>query len=91
MNRNTAIIITAATALLCGLPGLFACFMGGMFAVISQVPGADIDIGGSSDPQAALTTGLAMLCAGVLLVAIPALIGFFTLRRARPNTPPASS
>jgi hypothetical protein len=55
--------------------------MGGMFAVISLIPGADINIGGSSDPQAALITGLSILCGGLLFVAIPVGIGFFTLRK----------
>jgi hypothetical protein len=38
MNKNTAIIITIATALLCGCPGLFLAVMGIMAAFGSQVP-----------------------------------------------------
>jgi hypothetical protein len=31
---------------------MFALFMGGMFAIISQIPGADIDMFGRSAPRA---------------------------------------
>ena len=80
MNRNTAMIATGATALLCGCPGLFACFMGVMFAVVSQIPGADIDMMGSTDPQSALMFGAGGICFGLVLVLIPVVVGFFTLR-----------
>lgn len=80
-NRNTAMIITGVTALCCGCPGLFSVCWGALAATVSFVPGADIDIGGSSDPQAALLTGLGSLCIGILLIAIPIAVGFFTLRK----------
>ncbi len=80
-NRTPAIIATVATGLLCGCPGLFACLFGAISAVVSFIPGADIDIGGSSDPTTALFTGLGTLCVGIILVAIPVAVGFFTLRR----------
>jgi hypothetical protein len=88
MNRNTALIVTAASVVLCGCPGLFACLFGAIFALTSQVPGADIDVFGSSDPTAALLTGLAALCVGVILVVIPVAVGFFTLRGASPEAQP---
>lgn len=88
MNRQTAIIATVAAAILCGCPGLLAAFMGVLFSAISFIPGAQIDVGGSSDPAAALRFGLASLCLGVVLVAIPAAVGYFSLRRARPTAPP---
>jgi hypothetical protein len=66
---------------------------GGLAAVVSFVPGADIDIGGSSDPTAALFSGLGAVCLGILFVAIPVAVGFFTLRK-KPDTfeeiPPTS-
>ncbi len=82
MNRTMAIILTAVTALFCGCPGLFTAFMGAMFAVVSFIPGANIDVGGSSDPTTALMTGLGMCCIGLPLIVIPLAVGFFTLRRA---------
>jgi hypothetical protein len=80
-NRNTAMIITGITALCCGCPGLMSICWGGLAAVASFVPGAEIDIGGSSDPQAALLSGLGSLCLGIIFVAIPVAVGFFTLRK----------
>ncbi len=80
-NRTPAIIATVATGLLCGCPGLFACLWGVIAAAASFVPGAAIDIGGSSDPTAALLTGATTICIGIILVAIPVAVGFFTLRR----------
>jgi hypothetical protein len=92
-NKNTGLIATIAAALLCGCPGLFAMFWGALAAVVSFVPGADIDIGGSSDPTAALFTGLGALCAGILFLAVPIALGYFTFRK-KPETsqeiPPTS-
>jgi hypothetical protein len=80
MDRNTALIVTIASAILCGCPGLFACFWGLIASVVSFIPGAEIDIGGSSDPTAALMAGLGSICIGLLLVVIPVAVWFFTLR-----------
>lgn len=84
-NKNTGMIATIAAALLCGCPGLFAMCWGSIAAAVSFMPGADIDIGGSSDPTAALLSGLGTLCVGILFLAIPIAVGFFTLRK-KPQT-----
>jgi len=82
MDKKTGgIIATVATALLCGCPGLFGICWGLIAAVVSQVPDANIDIGGSSDPKTALMSGLGALCLGVIFVAIPIVVGFVTLRK----------
>jgi hypothetical protein len=84
MNRKTvAIIVTIAAMLLCGCPGLFGMCFGGMFAIISFIPGADIDMMGSSDPQSALTFGIVSLCIGLVTVLIAAAAIFFAWRRAK--------
>ncbi len=89
MNKKTgAIVATVVTALCCGLPGCFSLCFGLISAFASMVPGADIDIGGSSDPQAALLMGLGSVCVGVIFVAIPVVVGFVTLRKK--NDPAAS-
>ncbi len=80
-NRRVGMIATAATALLCGFPGLIGLCVGVIFAAVSQIPGAEIDIGGSSDPQSALLFGLAGICVGIVLILIPIAVGFFTLRK----------
>ena len=88
MDKKTGgIIATVATALLCGCPGLFGICWGLIAAVVSQVPNADIDIGGSSDPQTALMSGVGALCLGVIFVAIPIVVGFVTLRKKPEETP----
>ena len=80
-NKNTGMIATIATALLCGCPGLLAFCWGSLSAVISFMPGADINIGGKSDPSSALFAGLGSLCLGILFIAIPVAVWFFTLRK----------
>jgi hypothetical protein len=61
--------------------------LGAVFTLVSPVPGADIDIGGRTDPGAALGTGIGLLCLGVLFIAIPVVVGFLTLR----NRPAAAT
>lgn len=80
-KKQTGLILTIATALLCGCPGLFGLCMGAMFAIVGAIPGSDIDIGGSSDPTTAIGTGIGMLCVGLIFVAIPVVVGVVTLRK----------
>ena len=89
MNRNTALIATIASIVLCGCPGLFACFFGVIMAGASQVPNANIDVLGSNDPTAALIFGLGAICVSLILIAIPVVVGIFTFRRASASMPPA--
>jgi len=80
-KRTTAIVVTVAAILLCGCPGLVSLFMGGMFALTSVIPGANIDVFGSSDPRSALNVGIAGLCVGLVFVLIAAVAIFFAWRR----------
>jgi hypothetical protein len=92
-DRNTAMIATIATALLCGCPGLFGLCFGLTTAFASFVPGAQIDIFGSSDPRSATTIGFAALCLSLIFIAIPIVVGFVTLRKkpeAADEPPPTS-
>jgi len=86
-NKTVGIIATIATALCCGCPGLLALCFGVTSAFAGIVPGADIDVFGSNDPSSAIGFGLAALCLGVIFIAIPVAVGFFTLR----GKPAASS
>lgn len=86
MNRNTGMIATIASVVLCGCPGILALCWGSLSAVVSFVPGADINIGGSSDPSAALFAGLGTLCVGVLFIAIPVAVWYFTMRKKPEDT-----
>ena len=80
-KKNTGLIATIATALLCGCPGLFVLCMGSTSLIASFVPGADIDVFGSSDPAAAGTMGFVLLCLSVIFIAIPIVVGVVTLRK----------
>lgn len=80
-TKNKGLIATIAAVVLCGCPGLFMCFMGAMYAFVGSVPGADIDINGSSDPSSAITLGISLLCVSIIFIAIPVAVGFFTMRK----------
>lgn len=80
MTRQTGLIITIVTVVLCGCPGLFSCFWGLLASAVSFVPNADIDIGGSSDPMMALAVGAGAIIGGIILVIIPIAVWFFTVR-----------
>jgi hypothetical protein len=86
-KRTTGTIATLITVVLCGCPGLIALCTGAMFALISIIPGSNIDINGSSDPKDALTLGLVMLCVGILFVLIPTIVAFVTLRKKKGTIP----
>ncbi len=92
-NRKVGIIVTIVAIVLCGCPGLFSVLWGLIASIVSFVPNADINIGGSSDPTTALMTGLGACCGGLIFIAIPIAVGFFTLRKkaeAPQNSTPTS-
>ena len=82
-KKTVAIIITVAVCLLCACPGLSGIAMGAMFAIISSIPGANIDVMGSSDPGTALSFGVWTLIIGIVMVIIAAVILFFTWRKKK--------
>ena len=85
-NKNTGIIATIATVVLCGCPGLFLCLFGALTAAGQ---------GTFNDASLSPSVGFALICLALLLILIPAGVGFFTLRKKPPtegvdNLPPAS-
>lgn len=86
-NRTAGIIATIAAVLLCGCPGLFSLCWGAIAIPVSLIPGSDIDLFGSDDTQVAFAFGIVALCLGILLVAIPVVVGFVTLRDKKEPTP----
>lgn len=82
-KRTTGVIATVVTAVFCGLPGLCSLCWGAIAVVAGLVPGSEIDIMGRGDPQTAITTGIAGLCLGLFFVAIPVVVGIFTLRNKK--------
>ena len=85
-SKTKGIVATIAAVVLCGCPGLFMCFFGATSIAASQMPGADIDVMGSSDPASAMTMGLVFLCVSFIFILIPILVGFFMLRK-KPEVP----
>lgn len=84
-NKNTGIIATIATVVLCGCPGLFLCLFGALTAAGQ---------GTFNDASLSPSVGFALICLALILILIPAGVGFFTLRKKPPteefdNIPPA--
>ena len=79
--KTKSIVATIAAVVLCGCPGLFMCFFGATSIAASQVPGADIDVMGSSDPASAMTMGIVFLCLSIIFILIPIVVGFFMFRK----------
>jgi len=88
-KRTTGIVATLITVLLCGCPGLFGMCIGAMFAMISFVPNAEIDVFGSHEPSAALTFGVIAMLISLVFLAIPVILAIVTLRKKK-TTPPAN-
>jgi len=93
-KKTTGIIATVVTVLLCGCPGLFGLCFGSISLIAGFVPGSEIDVFGSSDPQSAMFMGLGTLCGSIIFIAIPIVVGILTLRKkpapapvAGPNEP----
>jgi hypothetical protein len=90
-NKTTGIIATVAAAVLCGCPGLFLCLFGAVSAAGRGTFTSQFGTGAIHP-----LIGLGLMCLSVILIAIPVVVGFFTLRNkpAAPNNttpiPPAS-
>ena len=82
-KKTVAIIITVAACLLCACPGLLGVFMGVMFAIVSFIPGADIDIIGRGDPRAALNFGITAFVIGIVMVIIAAIVILFVWKKKK--------
>jgi TRAP-type C4-dicarboxylate transport system permease small subunit len=88
MNRTTAIILTVATALLCGCVALIACVFGALIAVGAPIT---TDLMGTTTSQAWPTGwGYAFLCLGFVFLAVPIIVGIVTLRKKKTVDMPTS-
>lgn len=91
-NKNTGIIATVATALICGCCALFTCIMG-----IGTITGNGSFSSGSNSGAMPPAVGYVFMCLSVLMIIVPIAVGFFMLRK-KPETivttdeplPPAS-
>jgi hypothetical protein len=88
MNRTTAIILTIASVVLCGCPGLFLCVFGGLVAAGAPI---NTELNGVTDSTTLPTSyGIGMLCLALIFILIPVAVGFFTLR-SKPAAPVTST
>lgn len=80
-NQTKGIIATVAAVLLCGCPGLFLCIFGALAAAGAPVT---TEWGGvTNTAPMSSTTAFALLCAGIIFVIIPIVVGFVTLRKKK--------
>ena len=75
-NKNTGMIATIVTALLCGCCALFSCIMG-----VGTISGnGTFTLGTATQPMPA-TYGYVFLCLSFLMILVPVVVGFVTLRK----------
>ncbi len=86
MNRTTAITTTIVTALFCGLPGIGLICFAALGMVGTNLPGFYEENPTATPEQAMLGAGI-FVCIGLLLLLIPALVGFFTFRMSKKEEP----
>jgi hypothetical protein len=79
-NRNTAMIITIVTAVLCGCCALFSCIFGAVTATGNMPYSTDFNGIGSSGALSP-TIGYVLLCLSLIFILVPVGVGFFTLRK----------
>ena len=80
-RKTTGILLTAGSALLCGCPGLFLCLFGALSAAGAGNYTLGTDVG-----RVESSTGIALLCLGILLTLIPLAVGFISLRNKPVST-----
>ncbi len=81
-NKNTGLIATIASVVLCGLPGLCLC----LFGAISATGNGEFN-----EQALAPGVGIAMVCVALIFILIPVGVGFFTLRKKPEAASPANS
>jgi len=78
-NRTIGIVATILTTIFCGCFSIISCVWG---VLIARGTPIDVTTNGGTSPQTfSPTIGYALLCVSVLLILVPAAVGFFTLRK----------
>ena len=87
--RTKGLVATIAAVVLCGCPGLFLCIFGAASATGLMPYTTELN-GVSNTGTLPAAAGFAMLCGAVLLILIPVVVGFLTLRsKPAPAVPSA--
>ena len=85
MNKKTAGVIgTIASVLFCGLPGIVLACIGLIAMVGGQSPEIVAD---NTKWQNTMIGAVGSLCGGAVLILIPMIVGFFSLRKKASPTP----
>jgi hypothetical protein len=79
MNRNVGIGLTIFTVLCCACPGLFMCVFGGLIGAGVPLTTTLGDV--SSSQSFPASYGIGLICLSVILILIPVVVGFLTLRQ----------
>ena len=85
-KRTLGIILTIATVLLCGCPGLLMCLGGAMTAAGLGTYTTDV-LGTTGVGELPSGYGYGMLCLGLIGIAIPIIIGIVMLRKPKGVAP----
>ncbi len=78
-NRTAAIVITVVTSLACLCSSIICCSSG--IPIASGNPITYTLNGQETQQTYPATVGYALLCGAVLLLLVPVVVGFFTLRK----------
>ena len=84
-TRTKGIIATVAAVILCGCPGLFLCIFGAFTATGKMPYNTELN-GITNSGTLPPTAGFVLLCLSLILIVIPIVVGFFTLRN-KPSAP----
>ncbi len=79
-NKNTGIIATIASVLLCGCPGLFLCLFGALTATGNMPYSTEVN-GVSNTGTLSPMVGFVLLFLSLIFILIPIVVGFVTLRK----------
>ena len=82
MNRNVGIALTIITVLCCACPGLFMCVFGGLIGAGVPLTTTVGDV--SSVQSLPAYYGFGLICLSIILILIPIIVGFVTLRSPKP-------
>jgi hypothetical protein len=82
MNSKTSLVLTIVTALLCGLPGILSAVVGFLITGLGLLTDkAQLKLDTNLDKASVIWSGLGGICLGVVLIAIPIVVWFWTRRR----------
>ena len=79
-KKTVGLIATIGTTLLCACPGLCLCLWGVMGLSGTPIDVTNFDGQTTSEPMGT-GVAIALLCVSLIAIAIPVVVGFFTLRK----------